>query len=395
MPVGGIPVVLVANGAPVTPGARGIPVTVVGGSASVVTEGETVAMQDGSGNSLGNGTVHIVDGQITVDWPGGGGETPLEDGEPVNIDSHDGATILATGAAKVVGGNLVGVLAPTTMSAINDGASVNLVGTDGHSVRGSANAAVANGALTLSLPAGSTIITDQAGGVSIQDGNGTTASGTPIITGGTNQLSYVSMGNAAVALNGGAVKMSNSDGSGLLAGTFVVTGGILVSANLSSAAQTIVANTFSTSIVGYPAESFATLNVSNSGLQSVSVTLPSTSVRVDSGQSIGINSGVSSSTRPLSVVNGVLQDINLAPSGAYISAAEVVTVKNNGGTVTAPSSALLLNATTGAIDQVKLPANFGIVQNAVALTVPVTGTYTNTITPQVNASGVITGFTLS
>ncbi|WP_269768346.1 hypothetical protein [Bordetella genomosp. 9] len=34
-------------------------------------------------------------------------------------------------------------------------------------------------------------------------------------------------------------------------------------------------------------------------------------------------------------------------------------------------------------------------QNGTDLTVPVTGTYTSKITPQVDADGVITGFTLS
>jgi hypothetical protein len=62
MAKGGIPVVIVENGTPAMAGTKGIPITIVGssgGGAAVVTEGETVAMEDGSGNSLGNGTVHI------------------------------------------------------------------------------------------------------------------------------------------------------------------------------------------------------------------------------------------------------------------------------------------------------------------------------------------------
>jgi hypothetical protein len=43
----------------------------------------------------------------------------------------------------------------------------------------------------------------------------------------------------------------------------------------------------------------------------------------------------------------------------------------------------------------KLPANAALVGNNVGLQVPVTGTFVDTITPQVNASGVVTGFTLS
>ena len=48
----------------------------------------------------------------------------------------------------------------------------------------------------------------------------------------------------------------------------------------------------------------------------------------------------------------------------------------------------------GAITNVKLPATSTIVNNGVALQVPVTGSYTNTVTPTV-ADGVITGIVLS
>ena len=123
MAVGGIPVVIVPNGSPVSPGALGIPVTIVGGNgAAAVQDGQTVAMEDGSGNSLGNGTIHIdANGNVTVDWPGGGSGTPLEDGEPVNLDSHDGNTILASTVARVADGNLVGVLLPQNYAVIQDG----------------------------------------------------------------------------------------------------------------------------------------------------------------------------------------------------------------------------------------------------------------------------------
>lgn len=49
----------------------------------------------------------------------------------------------------------------------------------------------------------------------------------------------------------------------------------------------------------------------------------------------------------------------------------------------------------GALTGVTLAALNAMVTNNVGLQVPVTGTYTNTITPQVDANGVITGFTLS
>jgi hypothetical protein len=55
----------------------------------------------------------------------------------------------------------------------------------------------------------------------------------------------------------------------------------------------------------------------------------------------------------------------------------------------------LIGVSGGALTGLTLPADAAIVQDGSPLTVPVTGTYTNTITPQVNADGVITGFTLS
>lgn len=54
-----------------------------------------------------------------------------------------------------------------------------------------------------------------------------------------------------------------------------------------------------------------------------------------------------------------------------------------------------LHVSSGALAPVKLAANVGVVQDTIGLQVPVTGIYTDTITPQVDAAGVITGFTLS
>lgn len=55
----------------------------------------------------------------------------------------------------------------------------------------------------------------------------------------------------------------------------------------------------------------------------------------------------------------------------------------------------LLGVAGGALTGLTLPADAAIVQDGSPITVPVTGTYTTQITPQVNSEGVITGFVLS
>jgi hypothetical protein len=55
----------------------------------------------------------------------------------------------------------------------------------------------------------------------------------------------------------------------------------------------------------------------------------------------------------------------------------------------------LLQVSGGALTGITLPADAAIVQDANPMTLPVTGTYIDTITAQVDANGVLTGFVLS
>jgi hypothetical protein len=55
----------------------------------------------------------------------------------------------------------------------------------------------------------------------------------------------------------------------------------------------------------------------------------------------------------------------------------------------------LLSVSGGVLNGITLPQDAAIVQGGNPMTLPVTGTYTNTITAQVNANGVLTGFVLS
>ncbi|PRD42174.1 hypothetical protein C5748_17055 [Phyllobacterium phragmitis] len=69
-----------------------------------------------------------------------------------------------------------------------------------------------------------------------------------------------------------------------------------------------------------------------------------------------------------------------------------VSIETAGGEVSISGT---LHVDQGALQPAKLPANVGIVQDGVGLTIPLTGTYDTKVTPQVNADGVITGLVAS
>lgn len=103
----------------------------------------------------------------------------------------------------------------------------------------------------------------------------------------------------------------------------------------------------------------------------------------DGSGSVAVICHVSNNTLSVQLANATTRVvINAAP----------VTVKTAGGGATAGGT---FDIDQGAMNGVNLASNIGLVQDAVDLTVPVTGTYTSKITPQVNADGVITGFVLS
>lgn len=88
---------------------------------AVVINGQSVPLQETDGTDIGNGTLSVTGHVATLfTYDGGGSGTALANGDPVNFDSTDGLTILATGTASVVDGNLVGVLAPSAVTAIHD-----------------------------------------------------------------------------------------------------------------------------------------------------------------------------------------------------------------------------------------------------------------------------------
>ncbi|MFC6487356.1 beta strand repeat-containing protein [Nitratireductor sp. GCM10026969] len=129
---------------------------------AVLADGASIPVQETDGTAIGNGTLHVAANQEThFTYDGGGSGTALADGDPVNFDSADGTTILATGTASVTGGNLVGVLAPATVAVVNDAGTVPLTNDTG-SARGNVNASVAANVLTLALPTQADVVTDGA-----------------------------------------------------------------------------------------------------------------------------------------------------------------------------------------------------------------------------------------
>lgn len=161
--------------------------------------------------------------------------------------------------------------------------------------------------------------------------------------------------NGAVVINGSSVTLAKSDNTGGLA---------LVTANIV-------------------------------GGSLIDVALPANyAVLQDGGTSINVNqfdnSGSFAATPHVASNNGSVQLAN-ATTRIVVDALPV-TVKNVSGSVTASG---VIGISGGALTGITLGANISLISNGTALTVPVTGTYTSTITPQVNASGVITGFTLS
>lgn len=227
---------------------------------AIGTDGGSVPIQDGSGNSLGNATFHIAANAFTfVDWPGGGSGTPLEDGDPVNVDTADGATIMFQGTASVSGGSLSGVLAPATVAKVEDGGTATITAADGTtqdatvavaanaatytlpgtaafaihgstypltnetgSARGNVTAGVAAGVLTLALPTKADVVTDAATvHVLNAAGDTTLATGTakvPISDFDGTKLAATD----AIVSDGDAVSLQDSAGNSLNNGTAAV-----------------------------------------------------------------------------------------------------------------------------------------------------------------------------
>lgn len=202
---------------------------------------------------------------------------------------------------------------------VDDGSSLNLTGPDGSHSFGTVTAEVVNGAVQrVTLPTDETVITGQAGGVTVRDADGTNVSCTATIQPQTGQLSYVAVpGTAALVTGGMSVKMANFGGAGPVDGLVQITGGFINWVSLAAQTDAIVSNGFSTALGTVDVsqvQDFATVNVSAGALQSVGVSLAATKTIVSTGQEItGVApTGTYTDTVTFTVAGGVITGITLS-----------------------------------------------------------------------------------
>lgn len=162
--------------------------------------------------------------------------------------------------------------------------------------------------------------------------------------------------DGAVVTNGASETLVKADGTGNLASlTLTVSGGSVQNAKLPANKAVLTDQQASIDVTQY-----------------------------DGSGTFAMTVAVANNAQTLTLANGTTRIlVDQLPIGLQSSA----------GVSTGQSATI--GITSGALVGLKLAANVAVVVNAVGLTVPVTGTFTTTITPQVNASGVITGFTLS
>lgn len=255
-------------------------------------------------------------------------------------------------ASSTVGG------VPASGAIVTNGETFPLSGPDSTRNFGTVTANVSGGSIQrVNLPTGSTVVTNAAGALNVVDADGTSVDCTATIQPQTGELTFVSVpGTAALVTNGLSVSVANNGGGGARPGTAAITGGFINWIALTNTTDCLLSNGFSTSVAGFAVSGvgdFATANVSAGGLQSVTV--------------------------------------SLEPTKAVVSNAGAIEIENQGDTQSVGGTVIV----AAGVAVARLPANAALVGNNVAIVVPVTGTYVDTITPQVNGAGVITGFTLS
>lgn len=255
-----------------------------------------------------------------------------------------------------INGVPVGVL-PEGDAAVGDGEPVVLTGTDGTRAFGNVTAKVTGGNLaSVFLPSGSTVITS-AQAVTVRDGDATTVDCSPVIQPQTGLLSYLSVpGTAALVTNGMSAKVANFGGAGSVDGIVAISGGFINWTSLANQTDVIVSNGFSTDLGAVTVSAvgdYTTANVSGGSLTNVGLALAPTK--------------------------------KIAVDGA------AVTIENNDGSQTKAGTF----SVAAGVAKAKLPQSCAIIEFGVGLQVPVSGTYTNTITPNITTEGHISSFTLS
>lgn len=169
---------------------------------------------------------------------------------------------------------------------------------------------------------------------------------------------------------------------GVAAGTFVPSNGSVVTNG-----QAVIVK------AGTPTAN-GTLVVSGGSVTQVTVAT-NAALMIDQQASVNINQYDSSGSFAATVAvaaNAATFTLANATTRIVVDALSVQ-VKLQSGTGLSASGRI--NIAGGVLTGVSLPTFYSLVNNGLAIVVPVTGTYVDRITPQVNSAGAITGFTLS
>jgi hypothetical protein len=211
-----------------------------------------------------------------------------------------------------------GTVIPSNGAVVTDGQSKTLTGFDGSVQFGTVTLSVTGGSMqSAKLPSGSTVITNQASAIPVQDADGTSVSCTATIVAQTGQLSFVGVpGTAALVTNGMSVKVANNGGGGALNGNASIAGGFINWIALAAQTDTLISNGFTTTLgtVSVSASTdFATMNVSSGGLQSIGLSLAPTKAIVTNSQQLTIPvTGTYATKATLTVSGGAVTAIVLS-----------------------------------------------------------------------------------
>jgi len=237
---------------------------------------------------------------------------------------------------------------------VTNGEVVSVSNSDGQDAH-NAVAVVANGALTgFELQSATTCFVDQNDQIVIKTSNGGATLATSPAAVIAGQIDSIRLGgNYAVFNSGGAsIDVNQFDGSGSFAANYSIAANV-ATFTLANAVTRIAVNLGPVTIVdGRGKAAGATVAINQGAWQNFPLSNAADSI--------------------MSTGDGVEIQINSGSAGV-------------GGTFNFDSN----------IPKARLPPNAAIIANGIGLQVPVTGTYTDTITAQVDATGNITGFVLS
>lgn len=211
------------------------------------------------------------------------------------------------------------------------------------------------------------------------------------VTKGTPDSGGVPEGSVVIA-DGDEVAVASSSAEALGTGLAVVAEGTL-SVNLPATVAGVESADTVAVVNSAGADSHnATATVASGAITNVK--LAATTAFVDNTDAVTVHNSAGTAvagSHVATVAAGVLSNVKLAATIAPLANAATVAIQNSAGTAVGTGTVAVA---AGVVSNVKLPANVAGVTDGAGLTVPVTGTYVDTITPTV-AAGVITGFVMS